>query len=1080
MIKLILYCEGVMEATWLTALVCVPLFFSVLGERIQNEKNYLVRSLAMVLLTAWIIKFVSQWALRACTPEASRFSVRSLFRTPLVMPILLNVVTLAIATIFSVSPWDSFWGLAGRREGSFTSLSALLFCAAIVANIRSQRQVDRIVTTAILTAVPISLYGIGQRFSVDPTLFYGTAGFELRAGSTFSNASLLGAYLIMVTPLSFVRLLRHYLASRTDGVERTTHLVQAAAYALITFLELLAITFTVSRGSIVALLAGSFVLFLILGIYWSKRWLIFGVMGIAVLLLAALVLLSRPIGPLRGLANRKDVKRFTSLLNAPSSDSSSGRTAIWKLGAQAAHFSTILEGPDGRPDRLSRLRSLIGYGPELVALPCRALRTMEYNTAMEDQPFFDRIHNDFWDTLLTTGILGLAANLALTFLFLYWACKWLGLVASPSQQRIFWSLLSGGSVMASLGLVSWQGTSFLGLGPTLGAALGLMAYLLWISWRNAFDPALQGLSMDRRLIMMGLLAAMLAHSIEISFSFTIETTLLYSAAYLALLVVIGHRLPLMEAGPSPAEAAAGYLQAAPKAAPEKAKSRPAPKTSPFPKFARTVWLSWRPEMAGGMIIALVLANFGEMLILTHWKGADSALQTLLESFTQLPGSNTFTWSLPLSIAATWLLASVTLAYEAGGRLAKPWRRSLAMLLVVSSVLALVYWLLLAKHTTLMLASSIANLETVGRLLRDYVWTVDFHHACLFLLILGMAVFLSEVQPAATAIPQTRLAPLACGAAVLLAIGGVLLIYGSTIRWSKAGVMMNRAEYFRRRTQWPMVAAICEAAIKTVPTADNQYVLWSEALGEQAAVTRNRDEQQALFLKAEQVLESGRKLRPLASHFSSRRGDLYLKMALAEPAAEKRRALGMQAVESYKQASSLDPGNFEIWNRMAYVGLMLFKPPDEAQPWLLRSLELFPNWHQTHTLLGDLFFRKGTAAQNGDDRKAFLTRAATNYLKAIDLTSTNYSDTRYRYSMALGKTFVELRDLSQAIDTYKKVLLASPRGERWSNEEMLARLFADRKDKSNAVFHVQRAINRAPVEKRAGLTTLKNDILARPP
>lgn len=39
MAKLAAICNGIVEAAWLVALVTLPLFFSVLGERIQNEKN---------------------------------------------------------------------------------------------------------------------------------------------------------------------------------------------------------------------------------------------------------------------------------------------------------------------------------------------------------------------------------------------------------------------------------------------------------------------------------------------------------------------------------------------------------------------------------------------------------------------------------------------------------------------------------------------------------------------------------------------------------------------------------------------------------------------------------------------------------------------------------------------------------------------------------------------------------------------------------------------------------------------------------------------------------------------------------
>ena len=43
MAQLIRYCEGVMEAVWLTAIVSVPLFLNFHGDRMESEKNYLLR-----------------------------------------------------------------------------------------------------------------------------------------------------------------------------------------------------------------------------------------------------------------------------------------------------------------------------------------------------------------------------------------------------------------------------------------------------------------------------------------------------------------------------------------------------------------------------------------------------------------------------------------------------------------------------------------------------------------------------------------------------------------------------------------------------------------------------------------------------------------------------------------------------------------------------------------------------------------------------------------------------------------------------------------------------------------------------
>ena len=55
--KLSRYAEGMMEAAWIAALILTPLFFNKYSSRIfEPDKATLLRTLALVILGAWIIK----------------------------------------------------------------------------------------------------------------------------------------------------------------------------------------------------------------------------------------------------------------------------------------------------------------------------------------------------------------------------------------------------------------------------------------------------------------------------------------------------------------------------------------------------------------------------------------------------------------------------------------------------------------------------------------------------------------------------------------------------------------------------------------------------------------------------------------------------------------------------------------------------------------------------------------------------------------------------------------------------------------------------------------------------------------
>ena len=57
--KLSRFCEGVMEAAWLAAIILVPVFFNIYSSRIfEPDKITLLRSLVLVILGAWLVKLV--------------------------------------------------------------------------------------------------------------------------------------------------------------------------------------------------------------------------------------------------------------------------------------------------------------------------------------------------------------------------------------------------------------------------------------------------------------------------------------------------------------------------------------------------------------------------------------------------------------------------------------------------------------------------------------------------------------------------------------------------------------------------------------------------------------------------------------------------------------------------------------------------------------------------------------------------------------------------------------------------------------------------------------------------------------
>ena len=123
--RISLFCDKVIEAGWLAAVVIVPLLFNIFSQRVfEPDKLSLLRSIAVVMLVAWLIKILEtrSWKLedftelsrvvRSWKRKASAHPISNIqylvSRNPLLLPSLLLVATYILATITSIFPHISF------------------------------------------------------------------------------------------------------------------------------------------------------------------------------------------------------------------------------------------------------------------------------------------------------------------------------------------------------------------------------------------------------------------------------------------------------------------------------------------------------------------------------------------------------------------------------------------------------------------------------------------------------------------------------------------------------------------------------------------------------------------------------------------------------------------------------------------------------------------------------------------------------------------------------------------------------------------------------------------------------------
>ncbi len=273
--KLSLFCEKVIEAGWLAALILVPVFFNIYSARtFEPDKLTLMRSIALVMALAWLIKVAetgigraessgSGHAADAASSLKKRQGIRRLLDAPLFLPTSLLVLAYVISTIFSISPTVALWGSYQRLQGTYTALSYIVIFALMATHLRTKAQVDRLVTTVILTSLPVGLYGIIQHYGLDPLPWAGNV--QSRVASNLGNAIFVASYLIMAIPLTLARLLNSMAAILNEEEASWGHTVLAAVYIFILAVELITVLFSRSRGPLLGLLAGIF-FFVFLGL----------------------------------------------------------------------------------------------------------------------------------------------------------------------------------------------------------------------------------------------------------------------------------------------------------------------------------------------------------------------------------------------------------------------------------------------------------------------------------------------------------------------------------------------------------------------------------------------------------------------------------------------------------------------------------------------------------------------------------------------------------------------------------------------------------------------------------------------
>ena len=1042
------YCESVIEAGWIAALIIAPLFFNTYSSRVfEPDKISLIRSISLVMLLAYLVKILDGGQLwlpaAAGAPHAGnpvtadsagaqpRFQWRlgGLWRQPLLLPVLLLAVAYALSTLLSISPAVSWWGSYHRLQGAYTFFCYLIIALLTAAHLRHPAQLRRLQHTIIITSLPISIYGVFQHFGKDP-LPWGQ-DVSGRITSSAGNPIFLAAHLIMAFFLTLERAFSCFAYLLKDPEQRLDNespqkdrqtpaadnslagVLAGGCYLFVLVVQLLAIFWSQSRGPWLGLASGTyiFVLLLLTGMRprnyraWTAAWAGLGAAGLVLIILLNTTALGQSFSqiPVWG--------RLTTMLES-AAGTGRVRVLIWEGTAAMISPHQPLTYPDGNEDTVNPIRPLIGYGPETLWMAFNRFYPPELAQWESRNASPDRAHNETWDNLAMTGVVGLLAALLLFLSIFFWALRWLGLIRSRRDTILFFSLLIGGGLLLSaFFLLRGVSVGFLGVNWPTGLILGLIAYVtlaVFLQPESSTEDTLR----PRQLLLIASLSAVIAHYVEIHLGIAIASTRIYFWIFVALLLTLGMRwlhpepfAPRDTSTDQPAQDGWQNLRSNDR----KTATRAQPRRRR--RQARPSPINWDIGLPSTILPDILVMLTLVFLFTFNLLGRSNSFSILFAGLgassqaSPAGGLSEILWIVVFTwIVATVLGASSTMFHlpsaqpgqrgDLGSPAARPRRgaanrdnnlgsgRRLARTAGLCGLLLFAAWLIYGLvHAARLLPS--ARTGSVAEQL-DHIAS----HYSLFAWIIVLWCLLAGVFLAWRTLAETRRAwlgrgPITVGVGVLLSALIFFVIGGVNIAQVRADVFYKQGQSFDSAGAWVESSDLYRRALAVRPTEDYYMLFLGRSLLERAphapasgasalpaepslhdilnldAESISRLSQADVLSAARTVLETAQEVNPLNADHTANLARLHRRWsALAQDQQDLAQALEL-SLHYYDAALSLSPNVAHLWNERGQV-LASMAQFDEAEASFQHSLTLDDRFENTYALLAELYSRQNAS------------------------------------------------------------------------------------------------------------------------
>lgn len=359
----------------ITPLVLAPIFGPV-----GLAKTIFFRIIVEVIFALWIFLILLN---RQYLPKRN-----ILFWAVLVF---FGISTLAVA--FSANPYRSFWGTLDRNEGLITHLHLLGFFVVLTSVFKKRESWLKLLKFCVGISFLVSILALVQKLT--HLSFYGATDAAIsRVTSTMGNPDFLAPYLVLNIFLGLFLVLicrRNLWRGIWTGI------------ALFNFCILI---FTGSRGGWLGVAAGLFIISFVLfrpaiKILASRK--IFIILLLLIFAFSLFVLFNQD--RFKFLGENIIISKLVQTISSPTTKI---RPASWNIA---------IEGWKERPS--------LGWGQEMYGYTYdKYLKAAYFKYYDFERLNFDRAHSMVFDTLVTTGILGLLSYLAIFIIALYILLNW--------------------------------------------------------------------------------------------------------------------------------------------------------------------------------------------------------------------------------------------------------------------------------------------------------------------------------------------------------------------------------------------------------------------------------------------------------------------------------------------------------------------------------------------------------------------------------------------------------------------------------------------------------------------------------